>query len=68
MAASSETKTVKPLSGELRAEFIRRSKACANPSQLARITARLAMNKFVLTHTEAVCQATYDDIMKKAKR
>lgn len=68
MAVSSETKTVRPLTGELRAEFLRKTKACANADQVKRITARLSLIKFVNEHTLAVCQATHDDILKRAKR
>lgn len=58
----------KILSGAERAEFLRRSKACSNPDQVKRITARLMLQKFITRHGEAVCRATYDDILKRAKK
>ncbi len=68
MAASSETKTVKLLVGSDRAEFIRRSKACSNPDQVKRITARLLLTRFIRKHGEDLCSATFDDIMRRAKK
>ena len=65
MATPRKTKI---LMGADRAKFIRLSKACSNPAQLARITARLTLNKFVIEQGQEVCQATFDDIMKKRKK
>lgn len=58
----------KLLIGADRAKFLALSKACASAGQLARITARLRMNKFVMEHGHDVCQATFDHIMKRAKK
>lgn len=35
--------------------------------QMARISARLSLNKFVLEHGEDVCKATFDAMKKKRK-
>lgn len=64
MAAKRETKL---LTGSDRAEFIRRSKACANPDQVKKITARLLLTRFVNKHGKDVCQATFDDIVARMK-
>jgi hypothetical protein len=61
-------KPTKILAGADRAKFLALSNACGDPNQLARIKARLALNKFVMEHGEPVCQATYDDILKRRKK
>lgn len=53
--------------GADRRKFLALSNACANPNQLARIKARMALNQFVIQHGEPVCKATFDYVMKKRK-
>lgn len=51
---------MKTLTAVQRAKFFRLSKACAVRDQLARITARLALNRFVIIHGKEACQAAWD--------